>query len=119
MKTTNWILGFLAAGLLALCACSKQVPPPEYAEIHGVKVELPKLEQAFSAGTPEQQASVAAVQSSVRYGKYEEGLMELDKLLNDPGTNEDQKKVVNALIEQMKQVFAKAGAGAAPAEPAQ
>jgi predicted small lipoprotein YifL len=95
---------------VSFSGCGKKQPPtPPPAEISGIKVDLPKLRQALSGAAPEVQSGLSMVTSNLRYGQYEKALMGLDQLLNNPALNDSQKKVVNDVIEQMKQVIAKAG----------
>jgi len=60
-------------------------------------------------------STVTSVGFNIRYGKYEDALMALDKLANDPNVTEPQKKVVNQLIEEAKKL-ANAAPAAAPAQ---
>jgi hypothetical protein len=60
------------------------------------------------------QSDVTQVGFGLRYGQYMNSLAALDKLVNNPSTTEEQKKVVNELIEEVKQVISKA-----PAQPGQ
>jgi hypothetical protein len=108
MKTTRWVVSILVVGLLGLAACSKAQKPPEYMEVNGHKIELPKLQDAFTSANPEQKDSLAKISSAVRYGKFEEALMELDKLSNDVSLTEPQKKVVVTVLGQVKDVLTKA-----------
>ena len=114
MKTTNWILGVLAAGLLAWAGCgqTQKAPPPMV--INGVKVDMPKFNQAFITANPEQQRSLGKASMAIRYGQYAEAVAELEKLANNASLTEPQKKVTNEVIEQLKQVI-----NQAPAKPAQ
>ena len=100
----------LSALLLGLAGCGKKQPasPPPY-EINGVKVDVPKLQEAFTGAPPEIQVDVNQTTLNLRYGMYEKSLMALDRLINNPALNDTQKKVVNELIEQMKQLIAKGG----------
>ena len=100
----------LSALLFVVGGCGKKQPtaPPAY-EIKGVKVDVPKLQQAFAGSPPEIQADVNQTTLNLRYGMYEKSLMALDRLANNPAVNDTQKKVVNDLIEQMKQLIAKGG----------
>ena len=102
---------FVLSGLLLVVGgCGKKQPttPPAY-EINGVKVDVPKLQEAFAGASPEIQADVNQTTLNLRYGMYEKSLMALDRLSSNPALNDTQKKVVNDLIEQMKQLIAKAG----------
>lgn len=113
MKRIHWILGsVLLAASLVLSGCGKgggdqAASPPPY-EVNGVKVDLPKLTEAFVNGTPQQQIALRDASSALRYGQYPTALMHVDKLVNDTSiTDEKQKKLINQVIEQLKQVVAK------------
>jgi len=98
---------FLAAGFMG---CGKKEPPVQEAQdIGGVKVDVPKLMQEFVTAPPDVLDSVHQAQASIRYGQYEKSLQSLDKVANAPNLTDSQKKVVNDVIEQMKQVIAKVG----------
>jgi len=101
---------FVLSGLLLVGGCGKKQPTasPAY-EINGVKVDVPKLQEAFAGSPPEIQADVNQTTRNLRYGMYEKSLMALDRLSTNPALNDTQKKVVNDVIEQMKQLIAKAG----------
>jgi len=114
MKILNLFLGLFAAGLVLAAGCSKSQPPTA-PDVNGVTVDIPKLNDAFANASPELKSTSTQVGFNIRYGKYEEALMALDKLANDPGVTEAQKKVVNELIEQAK----KLANAAPPAAPAQ
>lgn len=114
MKAMKLLLGLvLALGFVSLVGCKKSggdqsggaVAPTE---IQGVKVDIGKLNQAMETATPEQQATARNIQMAFRYGQYEKALMEADKLANDATLNEQQKKVATDVLEQVKQVVAKA-----------
>lgn len=105
MKTLAYLL--FAVSLIAFVGCKKSEPTPSGAQIAGVTVDTPKLQQAFQGASPEIQSQVTQVSFGVRYGDYMKSLAALDKLANDPGVTEAQKKVVNEVLEQVKQVMAK------------
>jgi len=115
MNTTKWIAGILMAGTLVLAGCGKpKVAGPQPMQVNGVKVDLPKMQAAFPLDKPEFADCINKTRMCIRYGKYAEALPELDKLAATPGLTDAQKAVVNEVIEQMKQVAAKA-----PPRPAQ
>jgi hypothetical protein len=107
------LVPLLSSVLLILCfvGCGKKGADEQLAamDISGVKVELPKLQQEFANAPQELQDPVHQVVASIRYGQYERALQSLDKLVNSQGLTDAQKKTVNAVIEQMKQVIAKVG----------
>jgi hypothetical protein len=112
MKTIHWIVIAVGlAGVLAVAGCGKkQTAPPEQ---QGTKLDLPKLQEAFSKATPEAQTLVTQVLGGVRYGQHAQALAALDKLANTPGITDAQKAIVTQVTEQVKQVMSKA-AGAPP-----
>ena len=110
MKTRNWLLGLLSVALLALTACgNKDFKPPEYHTINDVRVDIPQLEEAF-ANAPDAQRLILSndVLQGARYGNYEQALAGLDALSTDTTLTDPQKQIVNKVLEQMKQVLAKA-----------
>ena len=106
MKTTNWIMMFLFAGLLALPGCGKQKPPTAPVQ-HGVTDLLPKLRQAFATASPDLQQAVSEVAMGVRYANYRSCLAALNKLARAPGLTEPQQKIVGEVTEQVKQLASK------------
>lgn len=82
-------------------------------EANGVKIQLPKLQDAFTSANSEQKDSIARISSAARYGRFDEALMELDKLLNDANLTGPQKEVVTTVLGQVKDVLTKAAAPAA------
>ena len=113
MKKTHYMIGILLAGAFALTGCGKteqQQPGTAPMEIKGVKVDLPKLQEAFSNEKPELRAIAVDAVSDIRYGKNTDALAKLAKLAGDPNVTEPEKKIVNDVIEQVKQVAAKGSA---------
>jgi len=115
MRTINLMLGVVAVTLLTAVGCGKSDKTPPAPEMNGVTVDIPKLTEAFENASPELKSTVTSVGFNIRYGKYEDALMALDKLANDPNVTEPQKKVVNQLIEEAKKL-ANAAPAAAPAQ---
>jgi hypothetical protein len=103
MKTTHYLLVVLMAGVIALVGCSKSTPkaPPRQPGV----VDLTDLQQAFPTPTPDAKASLDKLRFSARYGQYEVGLVELDKLAGLPDLTEPQKKAINDVIEQVKEAI--------------
>jgi hypothetical protein len=111
MKTTHGVVVILAVLLLAGMGCKKSergvvVAPAR--EVFGVMVDLPRLDVDFTNASPAVMNSVAVIKSAYRYGRFEQAAAELDKLSNDAGLTPAQQKLVTTLIEQTKQVIAKA-----------
>ena len=112
MQAPKGVTTLLALGLLACASCRRSnqsvAPNTEYS---GVKVEWPKLDTEFANSDQQLQAEAYMAKRHIRYSQFPQALVELDKLSRNPGLSESQKKIVNELIEQTKQVIAKGPAG--------
>ena len=109
MRTTIGLCAVLLIGLIVSAGCKKAEPtagPPS--EFEGVKVDLQKLDAEFASASPEVQERVSVLKRFYRYGQYPRAIAELDQLSTTPNLAESQKKLLNELIEQTKQVIAKA-----------
>ncbi len=108
MKTMNWIVGILTAGVLVLAGCGKSDKSgqqgPQAVEMRGVKVDLPKLREIVP---PELQPVVNDLNNALRYGQFPQAQAQLQKLSAAPNLNDEQKKVINDVAEQVKQMEAK------------
>ena len=108
MKAITGLWAALAICLLASAGCNKSgKPAPPKTDYAGVTVDWPKLDTDFANGDPDVQEGAYMAKRHIRYERFTQALMELDKLSNNPKLTESQKKVVNGLIEQTKQVIAK------------
>lgn len=107
MKTTNFFSLVVAVGLLALAGCKKADQPGSVEQFHGINVDLPKLDTEFAKSGADVQDSLTLVKRFFRYAQFPQALMELDKLSKNPNLTEPQKKLVNELIEQTRQVITK------------
>jgi hypothetical protein len=116
MKKINLMLGIVTAFFVVLAGCKKADQALPAPQVNGVTVDLPKLTEAFTASSQELRSLVTQVGFNIRYTKYEDALMALDKLVNDPGLTEDQKKIVNTVIEQTKKLASTAPGVPAPAQ---
>ena len=108
MKTANWMMMLLFAGVLALAGCGKEEPKAPVME--GVAVDLPKLQEAFATASADLQNSVSEVAMGVRYADYPRATAALGKLSSAPGLTEPQKKILGDIAEQIKQLASKAPA---------
>ncbi len=107
-----WLTCALCLALSVLLgACSKssltdpdQQPPME---VEGVKVDLPALQASFLQAPVQLQQAVSDATTKVRYKHYAEALMQLDDTLKQGGLNEQQKKLLGRVVEQLKEVVAK------------
>jgi hypothetical protein len=110
MKLPMFVLGLIGAGLVCFAGCKKAEPqqPEGTIQLFGVTVAIPKLDTDFPNPPPGVQTAIRQVKNAYRFGQYGKMIVELDKLANDPALTEPQKKLANDLIEQMKQVLAKA-----------
>ena len=109
MKTIHWMFAVLTVGLATFAGCKKAEQAQAY-DVQGVKVNVPQLEGAFASASADAQSSVAAFKRCFRYGQYPEALAELGKLAKQPSLTADQKKLVDDLTAQTKEVLAKATA---------
>ena len=96
--------------LALLSACSKssdadKLPPMEF---EGVKVDTPRLMAEFVNASPQLQTPVNEAVTNMRYRKYLEAMMGLDQVLKSPGLNDKQKKLITQVMDQLKEVLAKA-----------
>lgn len=115
MKMNNALLGvLLAVGVGASTGCKKSQPPVEIQPpmvVEGINVDLPRLVDSVTvSGNPKAQAAVREVQGFFRYGQYEKAMTSLDKIAKGSSLNEEQKKLATEVVEELKQVIAKAGA---------
>jgi Skp family chaperone for outer membrane proteins len=101
MKTTNYMLMILLAGLFTVAGCGKSSKPQPSAP-PGV-IDLGKLQQAFPAPRAEVRASLAKLNFAKRYGDYQAALAELDKLAQLPDLTDAQKQAINDMIQAVKQ----------------
>ncbi len=104
MRTVNWLMVMLCAGVLALAGCSKKEPAKP--TVGGVDVA--KLQEAFATASPELQQAASEVRMGIRYGDYSRAFTALTKLGSAPGLTDDQKKIVGEVTEQVKQMASKA-----------
>jgi outer membrane murein-binding lipoprotein Lpp len=115
MKKIDLLLGMVAAACLVSAGCSKSEKPPQAPTMNGVTVDVPKFNTAFENASMELKRQATEVTFNLRYQKYEEALMALDKLSNDPNLTADQKQATGLMLEEVKKL-AGAGAAAAPAQ---
>ncbi len=109
----------MAFCLAGFTGCKKKVVDTGLAPmtVQGVQVDIPKLQASLESSTnADLKSSATEMFQSFRYGKYDATLMELDKLSNSPNLDEQQKKLVSTVIDQMKQVIAKAPPSPAPTQ---
>ena len=109
MKAVIGVWAAFAICLLACAGCKRSgsgVPPKT--DFDGVKVDWPKLDSDFANSDPEVQNVAYMAKRHIRYYRFLNALVELDKLSTNPKLTDAQKKVVNELIEQTKQALAKA-----------
>jgi hypothetical protein len=99
----------LAICLFAFVGCKRSGSgAPPKTDFDGVKVDWPKLDTEFASSDPEVQNGAYMAKKHIRYNRFIDALLELDKLSTDPRLTEAQKKVVADLIEQTKEAIAKA-----------
>ncbi len=105
-KPIQWTVALLAVALLGLTACNRAPKEPPAPQVQGVTVDTPKLTATLQTNqAPSVQEQLNQFLFGLRYGDYVKAGMALDKLSSDPAVTEDQKKVVNQVMEQVKQVI--------------
>ena len=82
----------------------EKLPPME---VEGLPVDAPQLSVSFQKSSPELFSKVSDAVTKLRYKQYVDALAGLDAVLNTPGVTEKQKKLLNQVIGQIKQVIAK------------
>jgi hypothetical protein len=102
MKTMQYLLVVLMAGVLALAGCGKSNKQP--ARTPGVP-NVSDLLQAFPNPSQDVTTSLDKIRFASRYGQWEQALVELDKLSNMPNLTDEQKKAINDVIEQVKEAI--------------
>ena len=93
--------------LLGACGKSSQLDNLPPVPIEGVNVDMPQLSTEFVKAPPEVQAKVNEVVTKVRYKRYIPAMMDLESILNGPGLNDKQKKLLTQVNGQLKEVVAK------------
>lgn len=118
MKKINWIIAALAVASLGLAGCKKAADKPvDSLQVHGVSVDMPKLQATFSTVSDEQiKKLIFDADQGFRYGDYPKALAAVEELSNNPNVTEDQKKVVTDVLEQLKKLVAVAPGASAPAQ---
>ena len=79
-----------------------------------MKVDVAKFQQTFTGVSQDLQDSALKVSVSIRYGQHAEAVAELDKLAENPGLTEQQKKVAAEVREQLRQVVSQLQARSGP-----
>jgi hypothetical protein len=107
MRTVSCASVALVIGLLAGAGCKKAEDAPGPTPVYyGVRVDLPKLDTAFTNASADVQASAALAKQYIRYAELPKALAELGNLAANPTLTEMQKRVINDLTGQIKQVIA-------------
>lgn len=110
---TRLLIVCAAVSLSFLAGCGKSNKVAPAAEINGVTVDMPKLQQALGGNTnPEVRNQMTQVAFGVRYGDYPKALMALDQLSSNANVSDAEKKVVNEVLEQVKKLAQNAPAPA-------
>lgn len=61
---------------------------------------------ALAKANPEVQSNLySGLSYNCRYGNYEQALMALDRIINDPSLTERQKKVADGVLDVLKQTI--------------
>jgi hypothetical protein len=110
MNMIKWIMICLLAVALAPVGCGKKESQPS-SPGQAVRIDVPKLQSAFATASPELKAMSDEAIKYVQFGRnYSTGLATLEKLAGSPGLTEEQKKVVDEVTAQVKQIMSPAAA---------
>ncbi|HWX20612.1 MAG TPA: hypothetical protein VN578_12000 [Candidatus Binatia bacterium] len=115
MKKLTWVLGLLTAGVLALsgAGCKKQAASQNPQTLQD---GVAQLSASLATASPEVRSNLySGVAFGIRYGKYVDAMMALDQIASNPSLNEQQKKLVNNVLDLLKQEIQKQQGGASPA----
>ena len=77
-------------------------------ELEGVKVDVPRLTAEFVNAPQQLQKPVNDAVAKIRYRQYLQAMMGLDEVLKSPDLNDQQKKLITQVLDQLKEVVAKA-----------
>jgi hypothetical protein len=120
-KPYNLILAIALGGLVALAGagCKKQASAEStLPKFSNVAVDLPKLRTTFDNPSPDVAKALTKVNYTIRYGRYLDTLTALDGIKALPDVTDAQKKVIDEVMEQVKQAAQNQEAAKA-AQPAQ
>jgi hypothetical protein len=82
--------------------------PPVYS---GAPVDIPKLRQTLEAAGFDADTQIRNIRLGLRYHKYADALFLLENLKQTPGLKDTQEKVIEEVIEQVKQAVKNEEAG--------
>lgn len=107
----NDSLGIRSAGRLPGCFCGVQKGGTTCGPNTGVlwgQGGLAEVGYGICKLQPRGASRSIPGKACLRYGQFPQAMVQLDKLAHVPNLTEPQKKLVNDLLEQTKQVIAKA-----------
>jgi len=114
MKKTAWILSILTAGLMLFSGvgCKKETASRQPQTLQD---GIAQLRTALASASPQAQSNLySGVIYGVRYGRYMDALVALDRIASDPSLNDAQKQAVSNMVDMVKQAMTNA-----PAAPGQ
>jgi hypothetical protein len=111
MRTINYLMIILMAGVFALAGCGKSAKAPTPG---AAGIDVAKLQAAFPSPGPQAQNSLDKVKFLTSQSRFEPALSELAVMAKFPNLTPEQKQAIDDVTEQVKKALA-----AAPAKPAQ
>jgi len=103
MKVSKWILPILAGVALAVntAGCNKQ---PTLHKPQSLQDGIDQLRLALDNANDEVKSNLYnGVSYNLRYDRYEEAMMAMERIQNDPSLNDAQKKLAGEVMDLMKQ----------------
>jgi hypothetical protein len=105
----------IAASLLLVGGCKKYTPPPS-AETP-LNAAMAKLNQNLKVPiSPEVQKGLSALEYQIHEGHFSQALTAADDLVNAPGLSDAEKKALDEVRAQLKQMPDKSPAATAPGQ---
>jgi len=106
MKSTLCAVALAATLLPVTEGCKKAQSQTAAQDRYGIGIDWPRLDSDFRDGDPAVQAGVASIKRSILYHQFPQAIANLEKLASNPSLTDPQKKILNDLRDQTRQVMA-------------
>lgn len=113
MKLTLWLVVVTATLVFATEGCKKAQTQTATQDRFGIGVDWPKLDTEFHDSEPAVRAAVASIKRSILYHQFPNAIADLQRLSSNSTLTDAQKKILNDLRDQTRQVMASASSSPA------